>query len=367
MTPEFDKGTRILHCPENLGGNAKRLSDHEKGHGFKSWSISLRKEVFGFEADQTLVKSGSFLLGELARWKLLWLAVTGYDVIHFNNGKTIMPHRIPFSSIRKRTNLLIALLYTPYSWLFEGKDLCFLKLVGKQISFTFQGSDARLSSHYTALHPAKVIEKLNPDYVSARADSYKLKRIARAEKFADEIYCLNPDLLRNFSARAKFRPYYNVDTHEIAPHEVFADDTVHIVHAPSKRDIKGTSYIVEAVNNICSTKPNVRFTLVENLSNEDAQKIYDTADLFIDQLIVGWYGGVSVELLARGVPVICFMADTSDLPQVEVLTNAVPICNSNINTIEADLEEILKRPKDELKRCGESGVEFVKKFHVPSH
>lgn len=355
-----------MHCPENLGNNAKRLSDYEKSLGFKSFSISLRKESFGFEADQTLVKSGSFALGELARWKLLLLAISNYDVIHFNNGKTIMPHRIPFESIRKRTNIFTALLYTPYAWLLEGKDIFLLKLMGKRLYFTFQGSDARLSTHYTALHPTKVLAKLNPDYISARADAYKTKRIARAEKHADKIYCLNPDLLRNFSSKAKFRPYYNVDTHEVAPHNIFENDTIHIVHAPSKRDIKGTSYILEAVNNICLTQKNIRFTLVENLSNKDAQKVYDTADLFIDQLIVGWYGGVSVELLARGVPVICFLADTSNLPQAKNLTTTLPIFNSSIDTIQTDLENILKRPKNELKTWGKSGIGFVQQFHSPS-
>ena len=359
---ELNQSSRILHCPENLGNNAKRLSDHEKKLGFNSWSISLRKEAYGFEADQTLVKSGSFILGELARWRLLWIAVLNYDIIHFNNGKTIMPHRVPFSSVRNRTNALIALLYSIYSLIFEGLDLWILKAFGKTIYFTYQGSDARYSTHYTNLHDDQVLASLNKDYLSASADRYKQKRIKRSEKYADAIYCLNPDLLRNFSSKASFVPYYNIDVTEVEPHDVFTNETIHIVHAPSKRDIKGTKYILKAVEDIQKTDSRIRFTLVENLSNSDAQKVYNTADLFIDQLIVGWYGGVSVELMARGVPVMCFMEDTSDIANFKQFKTT--ILNTSIAMLERDLRELLASPLKDLNTWGKSSREFAINHHV---
>ncbi len=46
------------------------------------------------------------------------------------------------------------------------------------------------------------------------------------------------------------------------------------------------------------------FTLVEGLHREEAKRLYERADLFVDQLILGWYGGVAVELMALGKPVI---------------------------------------------------------------
>lgn len=359
-----DSQVRILHCPENLGNNAKRLSDFEKSLGIKSWSISLRKEAFGFEADQTLVKSGSFVFGEFARWRLLWIAISKYDVIHFNNGKTIMPQRVPFVSVRRRSNTFIAGLYSIYAWVFEGKDLFILKFFGKKIYFTYQGSDARLSSHYTKLHPREVLDGLNPDYLAPKSDRYKLRRIVRTELYADAIYCLNPDLLRNFSQKARFVPYYNVDLNQITPHSIFMNSTVHIVHAPSKRDIKGSKYIIKAIEKITQENSRIRFTLVEGMSNSDAQKIYDTADLFIDQLIVGWYGGVAVELMARGVPVMCFLEDTSDLVQLKSFGALLPIISTSIPTIENDLRALLARKDSEIRLLGQSGYEFTKIHHI---
>ena len=364
---ELKQGSRILHCPENLGNNAKRLSDHEKKLGFNSWSISLKKDAYGFKADQTLVKGGSFILGELARWRLLWIAIFSYDIIHFNNGKTIMPHRVPFSSVRARTNTLIALFYSIYAGIFEGLDLPILKAFGKTIYFTYQGSDARYSSHYTKLHNEDVLAGLNPDYLSPKADKYKKRRIARSEKFADGIYCLNPDLLRNFTSKASFLPYYNVDINLIETHSIFDKPTIHVVHAPSKRDIKGSTYIINALNKICKDNPNVDFTLVENMINDDAQRIYKTADLFIDQLIVGWYGGVAVELMARGVPVMCFLEDTSDIENVQELVKEIPIIATSIDTLETDLKDILSLEPNKINSISQAGLKFVRAHHSRNH
>ena len=365
MYKDTTNTTRILHCPDNLGNNAKQLSDYQKEQGLNSWSISPRKEQFGFEADQTLVKSGSFVLGEFARWRLLWIAIFNFDVIHFNNGRTIMPHRLPFASVRKRTNSIVAALYVIYAWVLEGKDLFILKALGKKIYFTYQGSDARLSSHYFQLHSGDVLTELNPDYLSPKADQYKLRRIKRTEKYAEGIICLNPDLLTYFSSKAKFQPYYNIDLNEIKPHKILESNTVHIVHAPSKRDIKGTKYIVNAINELREKNSNLRFSLVEGMSNRKAQKIYDTADIFIDQLIVGWYGGVAVELMARGVPVMCFINSSTDIQdtQIQSIESKLPILKTSIETIKTDLENLLKLNKAEIRAIGENSRIFVNEEH----
>lgn len=356
------KGERILHCPENVGNNARRLAEIERSQGAISWSISLRKEAFGFQADQTLVPSGSFMRGELARWKLLWIALSQYEIIHFNNGKTIMPHRLPFKSLKKRSNLFIASFYYLYSLIFEGKDLYLLKLFSKKIYFTFQGSDARYSSHFNEIHSSDVLSGLNADYLSPAADRFKKKRIKRARRCANKIFCLNPDLLKNLGSDAKFIPYYNVDISSITAQSIFQNKSIHIVHAPSKKDIKGTKYIVEAIKQL-QKKHNIKFTLIEGLTNKEAQKIYDTADLLIDQLIVGWYGGVAVELMARGVPVICFLNE-KDLEQIDKeFINDLPVIKSNIKTITQDLHELILRPSKELESIGVLSRKFVLKHH----
>ena len=356
------KNKRILHCPENLGNNAKRLAEIERSQGAKSWSISLRKESFGFEADQTLVKSGSFIIGELARWRLLWIALRQYDIIHFNNGKTIMPHRLPFSSVRKRTNSIVACIYYLYALIFEGKDLWLLRLFNKTIYFTFQGSDARFSNHYKILHSPNVLQHINTDYLSPIADGFKKNRINRAKKYAKKMFAMNPDLLKNLGDKCEFLPYFNVDVGAIAIHSIFQNKEIHIVHAPSKKDIKGTKHIVEAIRQLQKSY-SIKFTLVEGLSNKEALTIYDTADILIDQLLVGWYGGVAVELMARGVPVVCFLNQHGYERLDQDLINELPIVNTSVDTIFDDLQALIRRPKESIRDLGTASRQFVEKYH----
>ena len=39
----------------------------------------------------------------------------------------------------------------------------------------------------------------------------------------------------------------------------------------------------------------------------EAMKLYAQADLVIDQLLAGWYGGFAVETMAMGKPVVCYI------------------------------------------------------------
>jgi len=353
---------RILHCPDNLGNNARRLAERERSQGAKSWSIALNKDVYGFNADQTLVNSQSFIKGELARWRLLWIALTQYEIIHFNNGKTIMPIRLPFSSVKRRSNRFVACFYHIYAMLLEGKDLWLLKLFGKKIYFTYQGSDARFSSHYIKFHSPEILENLNPDYLSKTADSYKLTRIKRVKKVAEKLFCLNPDLLKNLGTNAQFMYYVNVDIENIKPHPILQKKQIHIVHAPSKKDVKGTKYIEKAIANI-KNDHDIKFTLVSGLSNQEAQKIYNTADIFIDQLIVGWYGGAAVELMARGVPTLCFLDEDSLAFVSKENLDELAIIQTSVASIENDLLTLLSKPNSELQNLGKRSRLFVQKYH----
>ena len=108
----------------------------------------------------------------------------------------------------------------------------------------------------------------------------------------------------------------------------------------------------------------IKFTLVEGLSNSEAQKVYDSADILIDQLIVGWYGGVAVELMARGVPVMCYL-NKDDLTVVgQQFSHDLPIINTSIDSIYDDLEKTLILPSKELRNLGVLSRHFVEKYHV---
>ncbi|RME84127.1 MAG: glycosyltransferase, partial [Caldilineae bacterium] len=84
-----------------------------------------------------------------------------------------------------------------------------------------------------------------------------------------------------------------------------------VLHAPTHRGAKGTHVVIEAVRRLREVDGvDFEFQLVENLRHTEARQLYERADLLIDQLYAGWYGGLDVELMALGKPVIA--ADTED-------------------------------------------------------
>ena len=64
--------------------------------------------------------------------------------------------------------------------------------------------------------------------------------------------------------------------------------------------IKGTDVIIDVIHKLRSSGYKIRLELIEGLSRECAMKKYEEVDLFVDQLVIGWYGVVSLELLALG-------------------------------------------------------------------
>ena len=73
--------------------------------------------------------------------------------------------------------------------------------------------------------------------------------------------------------------------------------------------MKGTRFVLDAVEKLKAEGVKFRFQLVEGIPRTQARQLFEQADLLIDQLWLGWYGGLSVELMALGRPVICNIRD----------------------------------------------------------
>ena len=85
---------RVLHCPELVGGMAGVLARAERELGAESWAVAFEPSPFDYPIDEILYPAGTGrLTREWRRWGLLRRALTRFDVIHFNFGRTLMPDR----------------------------------------------------------------------------------------------------------------------------------------------------------------------------------------------------------------------------------------------------------------------------------
>jgi glycosyltransferase involved in cell wall biosynthesis len=359
---------RILHCPTAVGGNPQGLARAERKLGLQSWAVSFTESPFHYELDEVLWKDHSDAVrNELSRWKLLWRALTDYDVIHFNFGMSLSPQRIGRASASSRVTGVLRGASRVYTRLLEFRDLPLLKLFDKAIFVTYQGDDARQGDYCLAHFRISPAQEVDPDYYSPASDERKRREIAIFDRYADRIYALNPDLLHVLPKRASFLPYAHIDLDVWKPAERLPDTARRplVVHAPSHRGFKGTRHILAAVERIRGEGVGFDFMLVENLPHAEARRIYERADLVVDQVLAGWYGGLAVEAMALGKPVVAYIRpeDLTFIP--DEMRRALAVISAEPATIYQVLRELLTTRRHQLPELGVNSRRYVEVWHDP--
>jgi glycosyltransferase involved in cell wall biosynthesis len=137
------------------------------------------------------------------------------------------------------------------------------------------------------------------------------------------------------------------------------------VHAPTARAIKGTHHVLEALDGLRAEGIEFDLELVEGRTQAEAREIYARADLVIDQIMLGWYGGLAVESMALGVPVVAHIrrADLDRVPPQ--FARDLPIIDATPASLRAVLRGWLGERRAELPSVGRRGREFVERWHDP--
>jgi len=121
-------------------------------------------------------------------------------------------------------------------------------------------------------------------------------------------------------------------------------NSLKIVHAPTNRIVKGTKYILEAVEKLKEEGYDFDFILVEKKTHDEAMKIYEDADIIIDQLTYG-FTLFSIESMAMGKPVLTYIRE--DLikyyPDLPIISTHRDNINENLKLLieNADLRKEL--------------------------
>jgi len=85
----------------------------------------------------------------------------------------------------------------------------------------------------------------------------------------------------------------------------------------------------------------------------------------VDQLFAGWYGGLAVELMAMGKPVICYLREADLKCLTPEMRAALPIVNSTHLEIYDTLKLFCQMPRVKLKDLGSQHQRFFEHFHDP--
>lgn len=357
---------RVLHCPTTVGGNPQGLARAERALGHDSESWTLTQNVYGYPADRVLSPSGARVSRALMRWRGMWaLRRGGYDVVHFNFGQSFSPLRVPPAVYGKFAG--VARLYNAlWAGRWELADVRWAKRAGAVIAVTYQGDDARQGDVCRREYSTHFVHHVPANYYAPDTDSLKRERIALFDREADLIYALNPDLLRVLPARAEFLPYASVNPAEWTPVVPNVSRVPVIVHAPSHRAVKGTSFFLVALDRLRAEGVEFQLVLVENKSHAEARRLYEAADVAVDQLLAGFYGAFAVELMALGKPVICQL-DCRDLEKLPAaMREDLPLIPADPESIARVLREWLTQRRSDLPARGRVSRAFVERWHDPA-
>ena len=332
---------RVLHAPSLAAGNPARLAQAERELGLASWCVTTDPNSYGYPVDEQLADvSEGRLRFEWQRWKLLARVMCDFDVVHFNFGRTLFPN----------------------AW---QVDLPVLKAAGKAVFMTFQGDDARQGDYCRANFAVTFASRVPDGYYTPASDAAKRRRIAQIARYVDGIYALNPDLLHVLPGQAQFLPYANVDLKAWRPPMSRGNAVPVVVHAPTHRLVKGTDVILQSAERLRAAGESFELVLIENLNHEEARRAFERADLAIDQLFAGWYGGFAVELMALGTPVISYLRD-SDLGYLPAeMRTEIPIIHADPHTLDDVLRSWLRAPPERLRERGSRSRAYVERWHDP--
>ena len=352
-----------------MGGNPQVLSKYENLLGLESTLTCENPNLYtNFHEGTSCFQSSSTWKTELNRINLIKKSVCFDGVVHLNNGRFITPYfgdrlhpkELVYSKWMRKLIRFYArsLLGIEYS-------LSRLKNRSKAIFLTFQGSDARETKCFVEKHQQSGLAEEVIGRSGKTNNSIRRKKMLLAG-IADKIYSLNPDLLEVLPKGSEFLPYATEAglNPKILP---FNQSNEFVVgHAPTHRIVKGTNEIIRVIENLRSKGFKVRLELIEGLSREDAQKKYQEIDLFIDQLVIGWYGVVSLEVMALGKPVLCFIKGRGLHFVPPKMLADLPIINVDESSLEEKLVGVMQMSIEQRQSLAERGLAYLTEWHDPT-
>jgi hypothetical protein len=358
---------RILHVPVDLGGHARSLAQAQRALGHEAVAVSLAWSALGFNGDECfdapIGTPGRLRRREAGRYRLLWRSLVWPDVIHCHFGQTLFSVRpLP---LREPTGGRLDRAIAAYAKLLWLRDLAFWRAAGKRMAMTFYGDDVRLVSEalrrapHTHLGHPRLRALLEP------RDASKRQLVRTLAQAGVHMFAVNPDLLAVLPPQASFLPYGHVDPEAQELLLPRAEERLRFVHMPTDRDVKGTSLFVEAVEALRREGHDVELTLVEGRQNHEALQCLAAHDVLLDQLRVGWFGGVAVEAMAMGKPVVAWI-NPADLALTPPLyAKDLPVIPADPTDVMERLRAIVTMPRDRLRALGRASRSFVETWHHP--
>ncbi len=240
-------------------------------------------------------------------------------------------------------------------------DLPIFKWLGKKIIIFVVGDDVR--------SPRLLIEELKQaglnqhakyaavelDMGTPESEEIRRGKARRIEKYADYVFS------RSDCAQFLKRDYYPlwlpVDLGTLTFSEEKKRGPMVIVHAPTETRVKGTKFLLQAVERLKQEGHQFQFCLCTDMKNSEIRERLASAQIAIDQLILPGYGLFAVEAMGSGCAVL-----GSAVPGYNGFPMELPIMTTTPDTIYNHLKLLLE-DREIRGQMAREGRAYVQKYH----
>jgi len=251
--------------------------------------------------------------------------------------------------------LIFGTSFLPRYW-----DYPLLKLLGKRIVCVFCGSDVLYGPAYEQEMRARGIAEDLADvfdyYRSLPCHRYsmKLRRVRAAERWADLV------LSQPSMGQLQTRPYRRVNLPlDLSRYDFAVHDrrVPKVLHAPSRRNIKGTRYVRAAVDTLRREGVEFEFQCLEGVANDEVRVSLSGADIVIDQLMSQTVATFALEGLATGNAVLARYE-----PEYTRVPPGCPVVNTTAEALVDRLREVIV-DRGLRGRLAHAGRPYVEAHH----
>ncbi len=320
----------------NTGGIAYKIADGLRKNGIKADSIVIDEHLFSYPSHKQIkfFQPHRKFLNRLLKYCYFIKHFFKYNIFIFNTRSTLLSRKV---------------------------DLKILRLFGKKTAMVYVGCDIRDKNHYLKSDRKFTVCKDCTDNYQTKINCLMEDKITESAYIQKNI---NASFSHPFDAmilNGKFNYLYLLLELEKYSPKYAINNKIKIIHAPSDDGIKGTKYVMEAIEELKknSAQPGIEFDfeLLRNKSHEETIDAIQHCDILIDQMTAGWYGLISIEAMALGKTTVCYIDDKlySYLPDLPIINLTPDNLAEGLKTLIAD--------KDKLSEHGKLGRGFVEKYH----
>jgi len=330
-----DIGWRIEHYSKFIAENYSHELEAESLVYYKVPEQHF-KTSYTFEYN---LKDKNIFLNYSIRLFFFIKAIFRYDIFHFLSGETILPRKA------------------------RSFEFLVYKLLGKRLIMHFVGSDIR-SKKYLEWKGENIEKYLHNGLKEFPiSELHQLKLIKDSLKYSYCILVSTPDLLEIIPSAIYFPALLDNLPHIDRKEETNTKKII-ILHSPSGTKTKGSKYIYNCLDTLKLEYPDIVKIVIPTakdyyyaLTRYKLLEEMNKADIVIDQMIIGWYGLKSVEALALGCEVICYIDD--DLKKY--MFDDTPIIVANVNNLYQELKRLVEFRLTKTDKT--KNLEWVNKYH----